>query len=136
MTNPQNNWPKHPDGRNMRIGEMSAADAQRVSEDAVKRLVPEFAAQGVALKFRRPEIVLYRDGGNWAATHRGIERKDDHTVTTQYSAREQAMDVARMIARANPGSQIGIKSSVLGPNCAIIYGEIVWLKPDFEGRSQ
>jgi len=31
------NWPKHPDGTNMTVGEMSEADRKRIMREAAKR---------------------------------------------------------------------------------------------------
>jgi hypothetical protein len=36
-------WPKHPDGRNKKIGEMTSDEARQVTKDACGRLMEEFA---------------------------------------------------------------------------------------------
>jgi hypothetical protein len=44
-------WPKHPDGTDKKIGEMTAAEASEVHRRAIDRLKPEFAAMGVKLNY-------------------------------------------------------------------------------------
>jgi hypothetical protein len=53
-------------------------------------------------------IILYRDriAGKWLAAY-----PDGVTIDTSFVSAAKAGDVARIIARTNPGSQIGVKSS-------------------------
>lgn len=51
MANPTDNWPKHPDGRNKKIGEMTPDEAERVTREAVEKIAREFAPQGVTVRF-------------------------------------------------------------------------------------
>jgi hypothetical protein len=46
------NWPRHPDGRRKKIGELTHAQRVAVVQGAVDRLYPEFAKIGVVLKFK------------------------------------------------------------------------------------
>jgi hypothetical protein len=45
-------WPRHPDGRPVKIGEMTPAQRTAVARSAVQRLGPEFASQGISLEFK------------------------------------------------------------------------------------
>lgn len=45
-------WPRHPNGRPVKVGEMTPAQRVAVARSAVERLKPEFAAQGVSLEFK------------------------------------------------------------------------------------
>jgi len=47
-------WPHHPDGRPLKIGEMTPEQRVAVASSAVERLKPEFAAQGISLEFKEP----------------------------------------------------------------------------------
>ena len=75
-----------------------------------------------------PSIVLYRDRtvGNWMATF-----GDGITATLPYSTAERAGDIAAQVARANPGTRIGVKSCEFGPATWMEYGPVVWLKSGF-----
>ena len=45
-------WPRHPDGRRKKMGEMTTQQQEAIVRGAVARLAPGFAAQGVAVKFK------------------------------------------------------------------------------------
>jgi hypothetical protein len=45
------NWPRHPDGRRKRIGELTTAQQEAIVLGAVERLKPEFQSIGVVLSF-------------------------------------------------------------------------------------
>jgi hypothetical protein len=81
------------------------------------------------------EIVLWRDRviGNWCATFKGDDIKNDSTHTLGYSVAEEAGDVAEAVARNNPGTRIGVKSTEYGPRTVALYGPVVWLKLGFRG---
>jgi hypothetical protein len=45
------NWPRHPDGRRKRMGELTTAQQEAIVLGAVNRLKPEFQSIGIALSF-------------------------------------------------------------------------------------
>lgn len=51
MSQRDDNWPKHPDGRNKRMSEMTTAEREQVIRHAVTSLQPEFQAIGVKVSF-------------------------------------------------------------------------------------
>lgn len=42
-----NDWPKHPDGSNKSIGEMTEQERILVFKDCIEQMIPEFAAVGI-----------------------------------------------------------------------------------------
>lgn len=44
-------WPKHPDGRNKKIGEMTREEADAVTRAAVEHVAKEFGAIGVKVRY-------------------------------------------------------------------------------------
>jgi hypothetical protein len=84
------------------------------------------------------KIVLYRrrgrDGipvGVWLAAHLGDDPRLDAVYPTTFRVVERAGDVAERFARANPGAQIGIRSSEFGPYTMMEYGDVVWMREGF-----
>lgn len=75
-------------------------------------------------------IILWRDRlrGNWMVTYRGPVQSEDVSNITPYSTAEKAGDVARLIQKANPGSEVGIKSEEFGDATTRLFGPIVWLR--------
>lgn len=49
MTEPSDTWPKHPDGTNMSVGEMSVEDRQRVTREASERSRARLAGEYATL---------------------------------------------------------------------------------------
>ena len=48
----------------------------------------------------------------------------------------KAGDVAVHVALCNPRAKIGIRSALLGPDVVRAYGDVVWLKDEFNERAQ
>ena len=48
----------------------------------------------------------------------------------------KAGDVAVYVARCNPRAKIGIRSACIGPEVVKAYGDVVWLKEEFNERAQ
>ena len=48
----------------------------------------------------------------------------------------RAGDVAVYVARCNPRAKIGIRSACIGPDVVQAYGDVVWLKDEFNERAQ
>lgn len=75
-------------------------------------------------------IVLWRDrvAGTWMATY-----DDGTSVSLQYSSMEKAGTIAAIVAKANPNSQIGIRSNEIGPWTMITLGyePVLWMRPDW-----
>jgi hypothetical protein len=47
-----------------------------------------------------------------------------------------AGDIAVYVARCNPRAKIGIRSACIGPEVVKAYGDVVWLKDEFNERAQ
>ena len=47
-----------------------------------------------------------------------------------------AGDIAVYVARCNPRAKIGIRSACIGPDVVQAYGDVVWLKDEFNERAQ
>ena len=47
-----------------------------------------------------------------------------------------AGDIAVYVARCNPRAKIGIRSACIGPDAVMAYGDVVWLKDEFNERAQ
>lgn len=75
------------------------------------------------------QILLQRNkfNGCWRQTGNG---KDG--LLREFPNSMVAGDVARAVAKANPGFMIGIASVDVGPFAATAFGMVVWLKPGFE----
>ena len=48
----------------------------------------------------------------------------------------RAGDVAVYVARCNPRAKIGIRSACIGPDVVQAYGDVLWLKDEFNERAQ
>jgi hypothetical protein len=48
----------------------------------------------------------------------------------------KAGDVAVYVARCNPRAKIGIRSACIGPEVVQAYGDVLWLKDEFNDRAQ
>lgn len=46
------NWPRHPDGRRKRLGELTKEQQIALTREAVARVAKEFQGQGVAVSFK------------------------------------------------------------------------------------
>lgn len=44
-------WPRHPDGRRKKMGELSKEQQIAITRNAVEAVAPEFAKMGVAVRF-------------------------------------------------------------------------------------
>lgn len=62
-------------------------------------------------------------------------RANGSHIPLGFPASMKAGDVARAVAMTLPHSQIGILSDAFGPRVRAAYGEIVWLVPGFEKRT-
>jgi len=87
-------WPKHPDGRNMKIGEMTAEVRHRVGAAAIKQVMGEPQMQhAIATVLALPEPPPPREAIRLAPTWSGI-------VPLLIAALEHGTDKARDAAKA------------------------------------
>lgn len=62
MTDSPDNWPKHPDGTNMTVGEMSEEDRRRIMREAAERY--KARSDGSEAHAKLSEIIDRKWGGS------------------------------------------------------------------------
>ena len=60
-----------------------------------------------------------------------LRHEDGRYEETRLPITRRVGDVAKIVAKANPGAQIGCLSADFGPICTLEFGNVVWLRPDF-----
>lgn len=75
-------------------------------------------------------IISKTKGDYWLATF-NTDGSVTGTRVVGVVGKDKAGDVARFVAANFGVDKVGVKAKALGPACAAIYGDIVWLRPGF-----
>lgn len=110
-----------------RTFDRAAQAAIKRRQNEVKKARELIAKYDAATGTAQRKLVLRRGSyGYWQAN--GID--------TVFAVEQRAGDVARTLAMANPGVQIGIPADDIGTATITAFGDIVWLKLGFENDNR